>query len=81
MICLDVLRALTREPECREALSAEIGAPVELPDEAGARRAVERWAILLQAALLERAGREKAAHAFRTVRAAGSHTFGSMEVM
>ena len=72
--CLDVLRALGREPDAGEALLAELRASAGIDadfdaaladaeavlahaaDEAGARGFVERIAVLLQAAILLRAG-------------------------
>ena len=71
VICLDVLRALARDPETRAAFLAECragaGADVRLdawlaaleseldaPDEAAARRLVERMALALQASLIVR---------------------------
>lgn len=67
--CLDVLRALEREPACRAALHDELGAGTGMPDEfrrgleatlaatseRNARRVVERLALGLQAVALERA--------------------------
>jgi putative acyl-CoA dehydrogenase len=59
--CLDVLRALRREPDAAEAFLAEL-APADRPqveralaeaDEPGARRLVETMAIALQATLLD----------------------------
>lgn len=63
VICLDVLRAMRKEPESFEALLAEIRGvdrridalvPTQAPDEAGARRFVGRLAVALQASLLAR---------------------------
>lgn len=71
VICLDVLRAMRREPESLEAFLGELGAAagadlrydsalkdlkqaVVTPTEDGARRLVERMAVLLQASLLLR---------------------------
>ena len=71
VICLDVLRAMRREPESTEAFLGELGAAsgadlrydsalkdlkqaMTAPTEAGARRLVERMAVLLQASLLLR---------------------------
>ena len=77
VVCLDVLRALQREPETLEALRNEIAlagdaeltadadAAVAEADEAGARRAVERLAVALQAALLIRHAPAAVADAFR----------------
>src|SRR5690606_7017173 len=77
--CLDVARALAREPETGAALLAELGAAAGVdgdfdaalamlrtalaagPSEAGMRRLVERLALLLQAAVLLRAGSPMAA--------------------
>jgi putative acyl-CoA dehydrogenase len=79
--CLDVLRALAREPESRDALLAELrhaagtdpafdaalaageAALSAGTDEAGARALVERLALLLQGAILLRAG-NPLAHAY-----------------
>jgi putative acyl-CoA dehydrogenase len=71
--CLEVLRALRRRPETAEAFLAELESrdrpAVERAladaDEAGARRLVETMAVALQTALLERAGDEAVAAAFR----------------
>jgi len=72
--CLDVLRALSREPETRDALLTELRTAAGIDaafdaalqageaalsagtDEAGARSLVERLALLLQGAILLRAG-------------------------
>ena len=72
--CLDVLRALAKDPETRDALLAELRSAARIDpafdaalaageaalstgtDEAGARALVERLALLLQAAILLRAG-------------------------
>jgi putative acyl-CoA dehydrogenase len=72
--CLDVLRALAREPDTRDALLAELQAAAGIDgtfdaslaageaalsadtNEAGARALVERLALLLQGAILLRAG-------------------------
>jgi putative acyl-CoA dehydrogenase len=59
--CLDVLRALRREPEQTEAFLAELAAEdrpaveraLAEADEAGARRLVETMAVALQASLLD----------------------------
>ncbi len=77
VICLDVLRALKKEPECRDALQTEISETVEVPEESAARAWVERMAILLQASLFERAGRGSEAAAFQASRLSGTHTFGA----
>jgi putative acyl-CoA dehydrogenase len=71
--CLDVLRALRREPAAAEAFVAELEerdrAPVEqalaAADEHGARRLVETMAVALQATLLDRHGDPAVAAAFR----------------
>jgi putative acyl-CoA dehydrogenase len=78
VVCLDVLRALRREPDSLEALLDEIalagdaalskeaeGAVAEA-SEAGARIAVERLAVALQASLLARHAPPTVAAAFRT---------------
>jgi len=84
VICLDVLRALQKEPACRDALAAELentGAiPTEVPAEADARGVVERIAVELQASLLNRAGLGDAAAALRRARA-GNMTFGSVDTV
>jgi putative acyl-CoA dehydrogenase len=71
--CLDVLRALRREPASAAAFVAELDerdrAPVEhalaVADEHGARRLVEMMAVALQATLLDRHGGPAVAAAFR----------------
>jgi putative acyl-CoA dehydrogenase len=71
--CLDVLRALRREPASADAFVAELEerdrAPVEralaAADEQGARRLVETMAVALQATLLDRHGDPNVAAAFR----------------
>jgi putative acyl-CoA dehydrogenase len=71
--CLDVLRALRREPASADAFVAELEerdrAPVEqalaAADEQGARRLVETMAVALQATLLDRHGDPAVAAAFR----------------
>ena len=80
VVCLDVLRALGREPESLEALLDEIrlaGDPevtalaeraVARADEAGARRLVEALALALQASLLLRFAPAAVADAFRASR-------------
>ncbi len=80
VVCLDVLRALHREPETLEALldeialagdaslSAEAEAAVAAADEASARIAVERLAVALQASLLVRHAPAAVADAFRARR-------------
>ena len=71
--CLDVLRTLRRRPETAEAYLAELE-PGDRPaieqalaeaDESSARRLVETMAVALQAALLDRAGDDAVAAAFR----------------
>jgi putative acyl-CoA dehydrogenase len=99
VVCLDVLRVLRREPECLEALIAEIepvvgeeprlargldrvkalvfGAEVE---EAAARRLTETLALLLEGALLVRAGPPAIAKAFLTGRLGNdsARTYGTL---
>jgi putative acyl-CoA dehydrogenase len=87
VICLDVLRALRRDPETLDAFLAECragtGADARLdawlaalepalvdPDEADARRLVERAALALQASLLVRHGHPAVADAFCATRLA-----------
>ena len=77
VVCLDVLRALQREPETLEALldeialaddsalTAEAHAAAATADEASARIAVERLAVALQASLLVRHAPAVVADAFR----------------
>jgi putative acyl-CoA dehydrogenase len=86
--CLDVLRALAREPESREAFVAELergrgadrhldaalsatGHELDAADEAGARRLVERLALVLQASLLVRHAPAEVADAFCAARLGG----------
>ena len=97
--CLDVLRALAKEPETRAAFFAEVGAArgahraldaevawlAEALDdratlEVRARRVVERMALMLQAALLLRAGNDTVAEAFCASRLGGQHgaAFGTL---
>ena len=97
VICLDVLRALHKEPQARDALLAELrlsrGADRHLdaaldaveadllaPDEASARRLVERLATTLQASLLVRHAPPAVADAFCRTRVAGDHgsVFGTL---
>jgi putative acyl-CoA dehydrogenase len=100
IMCLDVLRALARHPEAREALRAELalgtgadrrldaavtGLDAELthpPDaaESGARRLVERLALVLQGALLVRHAPAAVADAFCASRLAGDRggAFGTL---
>jgi putative acyl-CoA dehydrogenase len=94
VICLDVLRAVRREPETAEALLDEIRlgdepaataeaerALTEL-DEAGARLAVERLATALQASLLVRHAPPAVADAFRATRLGrrGGLAYGTLPV-
>jgi putative acyl-CoA dehydrogenase len=73
VVCLDVLRALQREPETFEALLDELEPEqrraaeraVSNADEAGARRMVEQLAVALQASLLIRHAPAAVADAFR----------------
>jgi putative acyl-CoA dehydrogenase len=73
VVCLDVLRAIEREPESVEAFLAELQpadraeaeAALAEADEAGARRLVGRLARALQASLLERQAPAPVADAFR----------------
>ena len=70
--CLDVLRALDREPEAADAFLAELEQPfradaeraLRTADEAGARRLVERLAVALQGSLLARHAPAPVADAF-----------------
>jgi putative acyl-CoA dehydrogenase len=83
VVCLDVLRAAAREPETVEALLDEIrlagdrqlSAVAEralaTADEAGARTAVERLALALQASLLRRHAPDAVADAFHAARLGG----------
>ena len=72
--CLDVLRALEREPETAEAFLAELESPfrsmaesaLAAPGESGARLLVERLAVALQASLLLRHAPAAVADAFRS---------------
>ncbi|MGV6874313.1 isovaleryl-CoA dehydrogenase [Pseudochelatococcus sp. B33] len=92
--CLDVLRALRKEPETRDALFAELAAAkgadrhydaefARLPkdfDDVGtleyrSRHIVERAALMLQASVLLRSGRDAVAVAFCRSRLAGEHGF------
>jgi putative acyl-CoA dehydrogenase len=71
--CLDVLRALRREPGTADAFLAEleegdrpaVERALAVADEQGARRLVETMAVALQASLLDRAGDAAVAAAFR----------------
>jgi putative acyl-CoA dehydrogenase len=97
--CLDVLRALTREPEVVDALRSELVAVAGADDaldrevaalqkilaeprelEAAARFVVERLALVLQAAVLLRAGPAHVARAFCRSRLGGQHglAFGTL---
>jgi putative acyl-CoA dehydrogenase len=88
VVCLDVVRAVRREPETAEALLAEIrlaGHPgatalaeralVEL-DEIGARSSVERLALALQASLLVRHAPAAVADAFCASRLGAEQRLG-----
>ncbi len=92
---LDVLRAMAREPACVEAFFAEV-ARADDPrisaatagvqtllgqvEESGARRLVERLALLLQGSLLVRHAPVEVADAFCASRLAGDwgHAFGTL---
>jgi putative acyl-CoA dehydrogenase len=71
--CLDVLRALRREPAAADAFVAELEERDRRPvddalaraDERGARRLVETMALALQGTLLDRHGDPAVAEAFR----------------
>jgi putative acyl-CoA dehydrogenase len=91
VICLDVLRAFAKQPDCRDALAREIrlgdamDAGLERllyrtpQPEAEARILVERLAIALQLSLLRRFGScTAAADIFAASRASGTHTFGTL---
>jgi putative acyl-CoA dehydrogenase len=86
VICLDVLRAMRREPESVEALLAELEPPyradaeaaVAAADEAGARRLVERLAVALQASLLVRHAPAAVAEAYGTTRPHGHSAYGTL---
>jgi putative acyl-CoA dehydrogenase len=82
--CLDVLRALQREPESVDAFLAELepaeharveNALAETSEE-GARRLVETMAVALQGSLLERHGDPAVSEAFRAREAFGA--FGTL---
>jgi len=81
--CLDVLRALEREPECAEAFLAELEPPFRADaeaalaqaDEAGARRLVERLGMALQRSLLTRHAPAPVADAFA---ARGGAAYGTL---
>jgi putative acyl-CoA dehydrogenase len=88
VVCLDVLRALEREPDTAEVLldeirlagSAQATAVAEDAlgrlDEAGARSAVERLALALQASLLQRHAPAAVADAFCASRLGGEGGLG-----
>ena len=92
VVCLDVLRALAREPESLEALLDEIrlaGDPELVAfaeraaaetDERRARLTVERLALALQASLLRRHAPAPVADAFRAARLGGEggHAYGTL---
>jgi putative acyl-CoA dehydrogenase len=92
VVCLDVLRALAREPESVAALLDEIalaGEPrltaaaeqaLALADEARARTLVERLALALQASLLVRHAPAAVADAFVASRLGGEggHAYGTL---
>jgi putative acyl-CoA dehydrogenase len=90
VVCLDVLRALEREPETRDALLDEIrlaGDPeltalaecaVAEAGEAQARIAVERLALALQASLLVRHAPAAVADGFRAARLGGGLAYGAL---
>ena len=73
MQCLDVLRALRREPEAAARFLDELEPgdrravedALAAADEAGARRLVETMAVALQGTLLDRSGDANVAAAFR----------------
>ena len=92
---LDVLRAMGREPACVEAFFAEVAladdpriaaatvgvqALLGQVEESGARRLVERLALLLQGSLLVRHAPAEVADAFCASRLAGDwgHAFGTL---
>ena len=83
--CLDVLRALHKEPESGEAFFAELHPSIDVsqlerkPDEAGARLYVERMALALQASILLRAN-SPIAQTFVDSRINGAHglAFGTL---
>jgi putative acyl-CoA dehydrogenase len=88
VVCLDVVRAVQREPETAGALLEEIrlaGHPAATAlaeralaelDEAGARSAVERLALALQASLLVRHAPPAVADAFCAARLGGAQRLG-----
>ncbi|MFF5077828.1 isovaleryl-CoA dehydrogenase [Actinoplanes sp. NPDC000266] len=92
---LDVLRTLRKEPDALAAFLAETEAATgadrrldaaitalknERPDEADARRVVERLALVLQGSLLVRHAPPEVADAFCATRLGGEwgHTFGTL---
>jgi putative acyl-CoA dehydrogenase len=90
VVCLDVLRAMRREPETVEALLAEIrlageprldrlaGDALADADEEGARRLVERLALALQGSLLVRHAPVAVADAFLAARLEGPLAYGAL---
>lgn len=86
VVCLDVLRAMQREPETVEALLAEFEPPwrgdaeaaLAEADEAGARRLVERLAVALQGSLLLRYAPAEVADAFLARSRAGRFAYGTL---
>ena len=90
VVCLDVLRALQRDPDTLEALLDEIRLAgdagltalaeeaVARADEASARVVVERLALALQASLLARHAPASVAEAFRAARLGGGHAYGTL---
>ena len=88
VVCLDVLRAVQREPEAVDAFldeialaghdgaSAAAAAALADLDETGARTAVERLAIALQASLLVRHAPAAVADAFCAARLEGAGGLG-----
>jgi putative acyl-CoA dehydrogenase len=91
VVCLDVLRALRREPQAAEVLLEEIGLAGEPrltglaeralgeAEEGEARRLVERLAVALQASLLLRHAPEPVAGAFLASRLGeGGLAFGTL---
>lgn len=89
VICLDVLRALTREPEAAAALRAEIAlaagghgaldawlaAPMPTPTEANARQLTQQLAVALSASLLLRHAPAEVADAFCATRLGSCNGF------
>jgi putative acyl-CoA dehydrogenase len=91
VVCLDVLRALQREPDSGEALLAEIGlaaeprltamaeAALHSLDESSARLTTERLALALQGSLLVRHAPAAVADAFLASRLERGHAaFGAL---